>query len=107
MKELATSVSLLLTSGLCLCEIILCLMPLAYPPKVLWSLPLLCNLLVLQLYCCFSLSTVLGFYSLSYAIHICHAFWDSLSVLMHSGIACLTSQAHDWTTAFWDNLSGL
>ena len=42
-----------------------------------------------------------------YTVHICTALWDSLSGLMHSGIVCLASQAHDWAAAFWDGLSGL
>ena len=54
-----------------------------------------------------SLSEDLGFCSLFYPVHICIALWDSLSGLVHSGIACLAFQAPDWAVAFWDGLSGL
>ena len=54
-----------------------------------------------------SLSGDLGFCSLFYLVHICTALWDSLSGLVDSGIACLASQAPDWTVVFWDSLSGL
>ena len=54
-----------------------------------------------------SLSEGLDFCSPFYAVHICTALWDSLSGLVHSGIACLASQASDWAVAFWDSLSGL
>ena len=53
------------------------------------------------------LSTVFGFCSLFYTVHICNALWDSLSVLVHSGTAFLASQAHDWAAAPWDSLFGL
>ena len=32
--------------------------------------------------------------------------WDSLSVYVHPGIACLVFQASDWLGVFWDSLSG-
>ena len=32
-------------------------------------------------------------------------FWDSLSGYVHHGIACLASQASDWSGAFWASLS--
>ena len=54
-----------------------------------------------------SLSEDLGFCSLLYPVYICTELWDSLSGLVHSGIACLVSQAPDLTIAFWDGLSGL
>ena len=54
-----------------------------------------------------SLSVDLSFCSLFYPIHICTELWDSLSGLVHSGIACLASQAPDWAAAFWDGLYGL
>ena len=54
-----------------------------------------------------SLSAVLGFCIHFYSVPFCNAPWDSLSGLMHSGIACLASQAPDWAVAFWDGLSGL
>ena len=54
-----------------------------------------------------SLSEDMGFCSLFYQVHICTELWDSLSGLVHSGIACLASQAPDWAVAFWDGLSGL
>ena len=63
-------------------------------PIVLWLIQL-------------SLSEDLGFCSLFYPVHICTALWDNLSGLVHSGIACLASQAPDWKVAFWDGLSGL
>ena len=53
------------------------------------------------------LSEVLGFCSPFYLVHIHEALWDSLSELMHSGIACLAFQAPDLAVAFWDGLSGL
>ena len=54
-----------------------------------------------------SMSKDLGFCSLFYPVHFPDALWDSLSRLVHSGIACLASQAPDWAVAFWDGLSGL
>ena len=54
-----------------------------------------------------SLFEDLGFSSPFYAVHIHSALWDSLSGLVHSGIACLASQASEWAVAFWDGLSGL
>ena len=33
--------------------------------------------------------------------------WDSLSAYVHTGIACLASQASDWLGAFWASFSGL
>ena len=53
------------------------------------------------------LSEDLGFCSFFYPVHIWTTLWDSLSGLVHSGIACLASQAPDWAAAFWDGLSGL
>ena len=53
------------------------------------------------------LSEVLGFCSLFYLVHSHNALWDSLSRLMHSGIACLVCQAPNWAVAFFDGLSGL
>ena len=66
--------------------------------------PLLVLLFSLKEVC---LSQDLGFCNLFYPVHICIALWDSLSVLVHSGIGCLASQAPDWAVAFWDGLSGL
>ena len=43
-----------------------------------------------------SLSEDLGFAVPFYAVHIHTALWDSLSRLVHSGIACLASQASNW-----------
>ena len=54
-----------------------------------------------------SLSEDLGFCSLFYPVHIHNDLWDSLSGLVHSGIACLASKAPDWAVAFWDGLSGM
>ena len=54
-----------------------------------------------------SLSEDLGFCSLFYPVYICTELCDSLSDLVHSGIACLASQAPDWAVAFLDGLSGL
>ena len=54
-----------------------------------------------------SMSKDLGFCSLFYPVHIHTELWDSLSGLVHSGIACLASQAPYWVVAFWDGLSGL
>ena len=54
-----------------------------------------------------SLSEDLGFCSLFYLVYIHTELWDSLSGLVHSGIACLASQALDWALRFWDGLSGL
>ena len=48
------------------------------------------------------LSKDLGFCSISYPVHICTELWHSLSGLVHSGIACLASQAPDWAVALWD-----
>ena len=80
------------------------------------------SLLVLQLFHCISLSTVLDFCSLFYTAHIlqcmlgqlvcsvhawiaCLAFptydWSQL----HTGIACLASLVCDWVIACWDSLS--
>ena len=42
-----------------------------------------------------SLSEVLGFCTLIHPVHICTELWDSLSGLVHSGTACLASQAPD------------
>ena len=53
------------------------------------------------------LSEDLSFCSLFYLVHSCDAFLDSLSRLMHSGIACLASQAPNWAVAFCNGLSGL
>ena len=53
------------------------------------------------------LSEEFGFCSLFYSVHICTELWNSLSGFVHSGIACLASQAPDWAVAFWDGLSGL
>ena len=47
-----------------------------------------------------SLSEDLGFCCLFYLVHIHIALWDSLSGLVHSGIACLVSQAPDWAVSF-------
>ena len=33
--------------------------------------------------------------------------WDSLSSLVNSGIACLTSQSSDWLDALWASLSSV
>ena len=54
-----------------------------------------------------SLSEDLGFCSLFYPVDICTELWDSLSGLVHSGIACLASQAPDLAAVFWDGLSVL
>ena len=54
-----------------------------------------------------SLPKVLGFCRLFYLVPFCKAPWDSLSELMHSGIACLASQGPDLAVAVWDGLSGL
>ena len=32
---------------------------------------------------------------------------DSLSILLHAGIACLASLVYDWVTACWDGMSTL
>ena len=53
------------------------------------------------------LSEVLGFCSLFYLVPSCNAPWDSLSGLLHSGIACLASQASNWAVTFWDGLPSL
>ena len=94
---------------LCGVSYALCLLP-----RVLWSVVLLCPVAQVVLLFCSSacppmfslkelcLSEDLGFYSLFYLVPFCNALWDSLSGLMHSGIACLTSQAPDWAVAFWD-----
>ena len=66
--------------------------------------PLLVLLFSLKELC---LSGDLGLYSLFYPVHVCITLWDSLSGLVHSGIACLASQDSDWAVAFWDGLSGL
>ena len=86
-------------------------MPYAFLPSLLqscWVLPSLYSacLLVLCLMQ-FSLSEDLGFCSLFYPVHSHDAPWDSLSRPMHSGIACLASQALDWAVAFWNGLFGL
>ena len=41
------------------------------------------------------LSEDLDFCSPFYPVHICTVFWDRLSGLVYSGIACLASQAPD------------
>ena len=65
------------------------------------------SLLVLQLFCCVSLSTVLGSCSPFYPVHICSACWNSLSVLVHAGIACLASLACDWPFSDWCLFKGV
>ena len=55
-----------------------------------------------------NLSEVLGFCSLFYLVPSCMMhFWIACLGFMHSGIACLASQAPDWTVVFWHSLSGL
>ena len=80
---------------------ILCLMPSCL---VSCSALLLVLLFSLKELC---LSEDVGLCSLFYPVHICIALWDSLYGLLHTGIACLASQAPDWAVAFWDGLSGL
>ena len=77
--------------------------------------------LVLQLFCCVCLSTVLAFCSLFYTAHILQCKLGYLVCTVHVGIACLAfstcdwSQLHagiaclayDWVTACWDSLSTL
>ena len=46
------------------------------------------------------LCEVVGFCSLFYLLHSHDVPWDSPSRLMHSGIACLASQAPDWAVVF-------
>ena len=80
------------------------------------------SLLILQLFCCLSLSAILGFcspllYTTYLTVHagiacLCCACSDSMSdspdlwwPQLHAGIACLASLAYDWMTACWDHLS--
>ena len=101
-------------------DAVLCLMPLAQPPKVLQLLALLVQVSTgLQLCCCVSLSAVLGFCSLFYTTHILQCMLGQLVCTVYAGIVCLTlltcdwSQLHagivclayDWVTACWDSLS--
>ena len=78
---------------------VLCLLPsLLMCCKVLLYCSSVCpGLLVLQLCCCVSLSEVWA----SAASFIKCIFG------MHSGIACLASQAPDWAVTFWEDLYGL
>ena len=91
-KGISYSCISLLTSGLSLCGVVQCLVPLACLLRccgcLLCCVSLSSNLLGLQL----CLSAVLGFCSLFYTVYICNALWDSLSGLVHSGTACLASQ---------------
>ena len=96
--------------------------------RCLLCLFILCRyLLVLQLFHCVSLSTVLGFcgllYSVYFAMHagiacLHYACWDSLSGFPGLwlvnwfcdcilGMACLASLACDLVTACWDSMSAL
>ena len=86
-------------------------MPYAFMPNILqccWVLLSLSSTCLIVLWLMqLSLFEDLGLYSLFYLVHVHIALWDSLSGLVHSGIACLASQAPDWAVAFWDGLSGL
>ena len=90
---------------------------------------LLCSALVLvllveQLFCCVSSSTVLGICSLFYTSYISQcmqgyivsAVYAGIAYLaflicdwlpLHAGMVCLTSLASDWPTSCWDSLSKL
>ena len=62
--------------------------------SVVWRCQLACpDVFFLRELC---VSKVLGFAVPFYAVHICTALWDIWSGLVHSGIACLVSQASDW-----------
>ena len=81
-------------------------------------------LLVVQLFCCISLSAVLGFYSLFLSVKIlqymleylvctvyagiaCLSFLTSDQSQLHARIVCLAFLAYDWATACWHSLSML
>ena len=83
-----------------------------------WCSCLLCLLflcrshLVLKLFHCVSLSTILGFCCLFYTAHIFAvpagiaylAFSTDDWSQLHAGKICLASLVYDWVTACWDSL---